>query len=38
MGKRPQPKDETLPQSQGEKEKPQKPGKGSKAQNEADRP
>ena len=38
MGKRPEPKDETLPKSQGEKEKPQKPGKGSKAQNEADRP
>ena len=31
-------KDETLPKSQGEKEKPQKPGRGSKAQNEADRP
>lgn len=29
---------ETLPQTQGEKEKPQKPGKDSKAQNKADRP
>ncbi len=34
------PKDarETLPQTQGEKEKPARPGKGSKPQNEADRP
>ena len=32
------PKDETLPQTQGEKEKPDKPGKGSKSQNTGDRP
>ncbi len=31
-------KDETLPQTQGEKEKPPKPGKDSKAQNKSDRP
>ena len=30
--------DKDLPKSQGEKEKPEKPGKGRKAQNEADRP
>ena len=29
--------DETLPESQGEKEKPPKPGKSSAAQNRADR-
>lgn len=38
MAKNPDHKDQTLPKSQGEKEKPEKPGKGSKAQNEADRP
>ena len=32
------PKDETLPQTQGEKEKPDKPGKGGKSQNTGDRP
>ena len=38
MAKRPDDKDQTLPTSQGEKEKPERPGKDSKAQNEADRP
>ena len=38
MAKNPDDKDRTLPKSQGEKEKPEKPGKGSKAQNAADRP
>jgi hypothetical protein len=38
MAKNPDDKDQTLPKSQGEKEKPEKPGKGSKAQNQADRP
>ena len=38
MVKNPDDKDQTLPRSQGEKEKPEKPGKGSKAQNEAARP
>jgi len=38
MAKNPDDKDQTLPKSQGEKEKPEKPGKGSKAQNAADRP
>lgn len=38
MAKRPDDKDQTLPKSQGEKEKPERPGKGSKPQNEADRP
>ena len=32
------PKDKTLPQTQGEKEKPDNPGKGSKGQNTGDRP
>jgi hypothetical protein len=31
-------KDETLPRTQGEKEKPDKPGQGSKRQNKGDRP
>ncbi|MBV8836649.1 MAG: hypothetical protein JO000_08930 [Alphaproteobacteria bacterium] len=31
-------KDQTLPASQGEKEKPENPAKGSKPQNAADRP
>ena len=31
-------KDQTLPDTQGEKEKPEKPGKGSDAQNKSDRP
>jgi hypothetical protein len=31
-------RDQTLPKSQGEKEKPERPGKGSRRQNEADRP
>ena len=31
-------KEQTLPNTQGEKEKPGKPGKDSAAQNEADRP
>lgn len=31
-------KDQTLPASQGEKERPEKPGKGSRSQNAADRP
>jgi hypothetical protein len=31
-------KDATLPQTQGEKEKPGKPGQGSKRQNKGDRP
>jgi len=31
-------KEETLPDTQGEKEKPAKPGQDSKAQNKADRP
>ena len=38
MAKAPEDKDQTLPKSQGEKEKPAKPGKDSKAQNKADRP
>jgi hypothetical protein len=39
MAKNPDDKDQTLPQSsQGEKEKPERPGKGSKAQNQGDRP
>ena len=38
MPKNPDDKDQTLPGSQGEKEKPERPSKGSKAQNEADRP
>ena len=37
MAKRPDDRDQTLPKSQGEKEKPDRPGKGSKPQNEADR-
>jgi hypothetical protein len=32
------PKDETLPQTQGEKEKPDKPAQDSKSQNKGDRP
>jgi hypothetical protein len=32
------PKEQTLPETQGEKEKPPKPGKDSKAQNKSDRP
>ena len=32
------PKDQTLPDTQGEKEKPAKPGKDSKEQNQTDRP
>lgn len=31
-------KEQTLPETQGEKEKPPKPGKDSKAQNKSDRP
>ena len=31
-------KEKTLPDTQGEKEKPGKPGKDGKAQNKADRP
>ena len=38
MAKNPDARDQTLPKSQGEKEKPERPGKGSKPQNEADRP
>ena len=38
MAKNPDDKDQTLPKSQGEKKKPERPGKGSKPQNEADRP
>ena len=38
MAKNPDDKDQTLPKSQGAKEKPEQPGKGSKAQNQADRP
>jgi hypothetical protein len=38
MAKNPDAKDQTLPKSQGEKEKPERPGKGSKPQNAADRP
>jgi hypothetical protein len=38
MPKNPSDKDQTLPKSQGEKEKPERPGKGSKPRNEADRP
>ena len=38
MAKNPDDKDQTLPKSQGEKEKPDRPGKGSKPQNQADRP
>jgi len=43
MAKRPDDKDQALPspgisKSQGEKEKPARPGSGSKPQNQADRP
>jgi len=38
MANIPNDKDQPLPKSQGEKEKPEKPGKGSKPQNEGDRP
>jgi hypothetical protein len=38
MAKNQNDKEETLPDTQGEKEKPAKPGKDSKAQNKADRP
>jgi hypothetical protein len=38
MAKQPKNKDQTLPKSQGEKEKPERPGNGSKSQNQADRP
>ena len=31
-------KDQTLPETQGEKEKPEQPGKDSKEQNKTDRP
>ena len=38
MAKNPDDKDQTLPRSQGEKEKPERPGNGGKQQNAADRP
>lgn len=38
MAKEHKDKEQTLPATQGEKEKPAKPGKDSKAQNKADRP
>jgi hypothetical protein len=38
MAKNPDDTEQTLPKSQGEKEKPENPGKGSKPQNQADRP
>lgn len=38
MAQTPKDKDQTLPDTQGEKEKPEKPGKDSEAQNKSDRP
>jgi len=38
MAKNQNDKEETLPDTQGEKEKPAQPGKDGKAQNKADRP
>jgi hypothetical protein len=38
MAKEQKGREETLPATQGEKEKPPAPGKGSKAQNKSDRP
>jgi hypothetical protein len=38
MSKTQDDKEETLPKTQGEKTKPDKPSKDSKAQNKADRP
>jgi hypothetical protein len=38
MDKNQNDKGQTLPDTQGEKEKPDKPGNDSKAQNKADRP
>lgn len=38
MAKEHKDKEQTLPATQGEKEKPPQPGKDSKAQNRADRP
>lgn len=38
MAKEPDHKKRSLPDQQGEKEKPERPGTGSKPQNESDRP